>query len=88
VIFSCRLTAWYLGGGGGQDEVWYVQFSHEGTQFATASKDKTVIIWQFNAEVSVRLPEVLFVIKAGNHCVCGAMAADFLVFFLDFHAAS
>jgi len=38
-----------------QDEVWYVQFSHEGTQFATASKDKTVIIWQFNAE---GIPEI------------------------------
>ena len=76
VIFSCRLTR-YLRVCCGQDEVWYVQFSHEGTQFATASKDKTVILWQFNTEVTVRLPNMAFIIKAGSRCVCCAMTADF-----------
>ena len=30
---------------GHQDEVWFVRFSHDGTRLASASKDKTVIIW-------------------------------------------
>jgi WD repeat-containing protein 26 len=29
-----------------QDEVWYVQFSHNGRYFASASKDTSVIIWR------------------------------------------
>jgi WD40 repeat protein len=28
-----------------QDEVWHVQFSHDGSRLATASKDTTVAIW-------------------------------------------
>mmetsp|Transcript_7295 Transcript_7295/g.11568 ORF Transcript_7295/g.11568 Transcript_7295/m.11568 type:complete len:562 (-) Transcript_7295:159-1844(-) len=28
-----------------QDEVWYIQFSHNGAYLASASKDNTVIIW-------------------------------------------
>lgn len=27
------------------DEVWYLEFSHDGTKLATASKDQTVIIY-------------------------------------------
>ncbi len=30
---------------GHQDEVWFVRFSHDGMKLASASKDKTVIIW-------------------------------------------
>lgn len=48
---SGELTAWRVRVRCGQDEVWYVQFSHEGTQFATASKDQTVIVWQLTADV-------------------------------------
>ncbi|GJP34973.1 hypothetical protein CLOM_g19446 [Closterium sp. NIES-68] len=29
-----------------EDEVWCVQFSHDGTRLATASKDHTAIVWQ------------------------------------------
>lgn len=28
------------------DEVWFVQFSHDGKYLATASKDQTAIIWE------------------------------------------
>lgn len=34
------------------DEVWFVQFSNDGTKLATSSKDNTVIIWDL--EVSVK----------------------------------
>lgn len=34
------------------DEVWFVQFSNDGTRLATSSKDNTVIIWDL--EVSVK----------------------------------
>lgn len=28
------------------DEVWYLEFSHDGTKLATASKDQTVMIYE------------------------------------------
>jgi WD40 repeat protein len=40
------------------DEVWFVQFSHNGKYLASASKDKTAIIWNVTEE-PVRLMHVL-----------------------------
>jgi WD40 repeat protein len=42
------------------DEVWYLQFSHDGRKLASASKDNTVIIWEVGASdhaISLRLFE-------------------------------
>lgn len=39
------------------DEVWFVQFSNDGTKLATSSKDNTVIIWDL--EVSTNQHERL-----------------------------
>ncbi|CAI5997853.1 unnamed protein product [Closterium sp. NIES-65] len=36
------------------DEVWCVQFSHEGTRLATASKDHTAVVWQIDDSFSHR----------------------------------
>eukprot|EP00850_Spirogloea_muscicola_P013079 SM000087S23361 [mRNA] locus=s87:252103:261379:- [translate_table: standard] len=32
------------------DEVWYLQFSHDGKRLASASKDQSVIIWEIECE--------------------------------------
>ena len=37
------------------DEVWHVQFSHDGTMLATASKDASVAIWDVKSSVEVVL---------------------------------
>lgn len=34
------------------DEVWNVAWSHDGLRLASASKDKTAIIWRIGASVS------------------------------------
>ncbi|CAI5477017.1 unnamed protein product [Closterium sp. Yama58-4] len=36
------------------DEVWCVQFSHDGTRLATASKDHTAVVWQIDNSFSHR----------------------------------
>lgn len=39
------------------DEVWNVAWSHDGLRLASASKDKTAIIWRFSVEsVSLLMP--------------------------------
>lgn len=45
------------------DEVWFVQFSNDGTRLATSSKDNTVIIWDL--EVGAK--------RCGRLCPCGGM---------------
>lgn len=36
------------------DEVWFVQFSNDGTRLATSSKDNTVIIWDLEVSIKQR----------------------------------
>jgi WD repeat-containing protein 26 len=37
-----------------EDEVWYLEFSHDGKYLATSSADKTVIIWDVNDNFSLK----------------------------------
>jgi len=32
------------------DEVWFLQFSHNGKYLASSSKDQTAIIWEVNSD--------------------------------------
>eukprot|EP00243_Klebsormidium_subtile_P002915 TRINITY_DN15944_c0_g1_i1.p1 TRINITY_DN15944_c0_g1~~TRINITY_DN15944_c0_g1_i1.p1 ORF type:complete len:606 (-),score=172.76 TRINITY_DN15944_c0_g1_i1:173-1990(-) len=41
------------------DEVWYLQFSHDGKKLASASKDNTVIIWEVRAANDVQVLHIL-----------------------------
>ena len=41
-----------------EDEVWYVQFSHDGTRLATASKDSKAIIWDIEVSACTLLSRV------------------------------
>ena len=38
---------------GHQDEVWYLQFSHEGKYLASASNDRSAIIWEVSLAVCI-----------------------------------
>ena len=44
---------------GHTDEVWHVQFSHLGDRLASASKDKTAIIWRVSADGETKMQHVL-----------------------------
>lgn len=44
---------------GHTDEVWHVQFSHRGDRLASASKDKTAIIWHVGPGGSASMEHVL-----------------------------
>ena len=44
---------------GHTDEVWHVQFSHLGDRLASASKDKTAIIWVVSASGEAKMQHVL-----------------------------
>lgn len=57
-----------------QDEVWYVQFSNGGTQLATASKDKTVIIWNMaGSQVSPFRPSFCCTVTRVLHTLGGPL---------------
>jgi len=47
-----------------EDEVWHLEFSHSGRYLASASKDKTVIIWSMQSK-----PTVTHHLKAHTDCV-------------------
>ncbi|SPQ94005.1 unnamed protein product (mitochondrion) [Plasmodiophora brassicae] len=47
---------------GHTDEVWFVQFSHDGKRLATASRDSTVRIWEFDEPRGVTVQQ---------HCLRG-----------------
>ena len=42
-----------------RDEVWHLQFSHDGTKLASASKDGTAIIWEISGLRDLRPLHVL-----------------------------
>ena len=44
---------------GHTDEVWHVQFSHQGDRLASASKDQTAIIWTISMNGDTTLQHVL-----------------------------
>lgn len=44
---------------GHTDEVWHVQFSHSGDRLASASKDKTAIIWTVSEDGEAKMQHVL-----------------------------
>uniref|UniRef100_A0A1J3JVD0 WD repeat-containing protein 26 n=1 Tax=Noccaea caerulescens TaxID=107243 RepID=A0A1J3JVD0_NOCCA len=41
------------------DEVWFLQFSHNGKYLASSSKDQTAIIWEINADGHITLKQTL-----------------------------
>ncbi|XP_010456450.2 PREDICTED: WD repeat-containing protein 26-like [Camelina sativa] len=41
------------------DEVWFLQFSHNGKYLASSSKDQTAIIWEINADGKISLKHTL-----------------------------
>ncbi|OAX42006.1 WD40 repeat-like protein [Rhizopogon vinicolor AM-OR11-026] len=61
------------------DEVWNVAWSHDGTHLASASKDKTAIIWRIgpDAEPSSRDCIAEFILRDHPYCVgCLAWSLD------------
>lgn len=58
---------------GHSDEVWFVQFSHNGRYIASASKDTTVIVWDWAGLKSGAVDEsnaVLNRLKGHSHVIC------------------
>ena len=45
---------------GHKDEVWNIEWSHDGTFLASASKDKSAIIWKIGVSIVVYLNEEFF----------------------------
>jgi len=41
------------------DEVWDVKFSHDGSRIASASKDRSIIVWDMKAEIPKQLHKLL-----------------------------
>lgn len=57
---------------GHTDEVWNMQWSHDGTYLATCGKDKTAIIWKAG-------------VRYCFSCFGVSLVADLLLFWIDFH---